>query len=106
MQSMLLLGGLGACPPRKILKIAYSEADFCGNFTRKSSSRTSSKVFQHLSMVCQHTEKKKSLGTTEDSFVRLYTVIAHMISDVISKHNQWYNQPTSDARAQILTYFI
>ena len=33
MRSMLKLGGLGACPPRKILKITCSEIDFGGNFT-------------------------------------------------------------------------
>ena len=32
MRSMLLLGGLGACPPRKILKITYHEIDSGANF--------------------------------------------------------------------------
>ena len=40
MQSMVLLGGFGGMPPRKILKIAYSQTDFNGNFTQKSSSNT------------------------------------------------------------------
>ena len=39
MQSMLKLGGLGACPPRKILKnIACLEMDFGDIFTYKKQS--------------------------------------------------------------------
>jgi len=35
MQGMLLLGGLGACPPRKFLKIKCSEIDSGGIFYQK-----------------------------------------------------------------------
>ena len=35
MQGMLLLGSLGACPPRKILKITCSEIASEGNFDDK-----------------------------------------------------------------------
>ena len=30
--SMLMLGGLGACPPRKFLKFSFSDIDFVGIF--------------------------------------------------------------------------
>ena len=41
MRSMLKLGGVGACPPRKILKTTCSEIDFGGNFYKKQSIKLS-----------------------------------------------------------------
>ena len=77
MQSMLLLGGLGHAPQ---LKIACSETDFSGKFTRKSKTSTNTCItiaYNVCSYVSYPIFVSSGLTPKTVSLCQLFAFLAH-----------------------------